>query len=191
VGAGIAGLSGQLLGRDLADDPRVVGVGLRVQHVGAGGADPWYDQVAPLQWLAVVAVALVAQGAGAGLPTEVVQLVAGRRQLGEPDHAPVGRGGRVGVDHGHGVPGPAGRVVGGHVRQPLRRGGDRLAGASVKRRIGPLGRDLPPMYGRAFLSSDSVALPSCPISCSPRAWVSSSPGSTPPTRNTGTKASRG
>src|SRR4029450_1400004 len=71
VGAGVAGLGGQLLGLDGADHLGVARVGLGVQHIGAGGADAGDDQVAALQGLAVVAVAGVAQGGRAGVPAEV------------------------------------------------------------------------------------------------------------------------
>src|SRR4029450_8224121 len=53
--------------------PAPVGrVGLGVQHGVARGADAGDDQIPALQRLAVVAVALVAEGAGAGVPAEVV-----------------------------------------------------------------------------------------------------------------------
>src|SRR5215216_2917727 len=89
VGPGVAGLGGQLLGGDLADHGGVARVGLGVQHIDPRRADAGDDQVAALQRLAVVAVAVVAQGAGAGVPAEVVQLVPGRRQLTPADHPAV------------------------------------------------------------------------------------------------------
>jgi hypothetical protein len=140
VGPGVAGLAGQLVGLDGPDHLGAAQVRRGVHHVDARGAQAGDDEVAALQRLAVVAVALVTERAGAGIPAEVVQLVAGGRQLRPADHhlAVVG-GGRVGVDRRHGVPGLAGRVVGGHVRQPLRWRGDSVGRAAVEGRIRGLG----------------------------------------------------
>jgi hypothetical protein len=81
----VAGLGGQLLGLDLADDAGIAGVGLGIQHIDPRGADPWDDQVEALQRCAVAAMTLVAQGAGTGAPAEVVQLVACGGQLAPAD----------------------------------------------------------------------------------------------------------
>jgi hypothetical protein len=80
VGTGVAGLGGQLLSLDGPDQLGLAGVGLGVQHIDARGPQPGDDQIAPLQRLAVVAVAGMAQRRGAGVPAEVVQLVTGRGQ---------------------------------------------------------------------------------------------------------------
>ena len=59
-----------------ANEVRLAGIGLGVEDVGARGADPGHDQVAALER---PLVALVAERARAGVPAEVVELVAGGR----------------------------------------------------------------------------------------------------------------
>ncbi len=129
VRARVAGLLGELLGLDRPDDVRLAGIGLGVEDVGARRADPRHDQVAALEH---PLVALVAERARAGVPAEVMELVAGGRQLGPADHVSVG--GRVGVavDHGHRVALLAGRVVGRDVSEALRRRRDRGSGRAVE-----------------------------------------------------------
>ena len=159
VGAGVAGLGRQLVGLDGPDDLGAAGVGLGVHDVGPRGAQARDDQVAALQGLAVVAVTGVAQGGRTGVPAEVVELVAGGRQLAPAHHLAVGVRGRVAVDHGHGVLGLARAVVGGHIGQALGRGRDGLARAPIERRISGVGHGhLPP----ACASGDSKPAQSAP-----------------------------
>ena len=83
-------------------------VGLGVDDVDAGGAETGHDQVAPLD----VRVRRVrAEHRGAGVPAEVVQLVAGVGHLDFADELAVGARGGVDVDDGDGVgPVVAGRI---------------------------------------------------------------------------------
>ncbi len=138
VRAGVAGLGGELLGLDGADDLRLPRVGLGVEHVGARRPDARHDQVTALE-RAVVGVALVAERAGAGVPPEVVQLVARGRQLRPADHLAVGGRAGVAVDHGHGVALRAGRVERRDVGELLGRRGDGGGGRPIERGVHNLG----------------------------------------------------
>jgi hypothetical protein len=130
VRPGVAGLGRQLLGGDLPHHCGLAGVGLGVQHIGPRRPEPRDDQIAALQGLATVAVALVTQGAGAGVPAEVVELVAGRGQLGPAHDLAVAVRGLLDIDHRHGVVGLAGPVVGGHIGQPS--GGAAIASPGLR-----------------------------------------------------------
>src|SRR6266498_2993731 len=174
VGPGIAGLAGQLLGLDGADHLRVARVGLGVQHVGPRGADAGDDQVAPLQRGPVVAVALVAQCAGAGVPAEVVQLVAGGRQLAPADHPAELRRGHVTVDHRNGILHLARRVERGHICQPLRRRGNRVSRGAVKRGIQHLGHMLAPVIREPCRSLSTRETAYAPDGCGIRPNCASS-----------------
>jgi hypothetical protein len=133
VRPGVAGPLAELVGLEHLDDLRGRRVVLDVQHVQPGGPQPGDDQVLPA---AVVVPAARAERAGAGVPAEVVQLVAEIGQLGEADHGAVAGRGRVDVDHGDRVRlvGRAGE--GGHVRELLGRRGRRVPGRAVERRVG-------------------------------------------------------
>ena len=81
------GLLLDLLGLDHVLDPRCARVG-HVEQVDAGGTEPGHDQGVALQ--------LGMAGRRAGVPTEVVQLVAGVGHVGPPDDLAVARG--LGID---------------------------------------------------------------------------------------------
>ena len=66
-------------------------------------------------------MALMAQRARTRIPAEMVQLVAGGRQLRPPNHLAVPGRPLVAVDHGHRVTLHAGRIERRHIGQPLRR----------------------------------------------------------------------
>ena len=106
--------------------PRRVGLG--VDDVDARGAEAGHDQVAPLD-MRVRRVR--AEHRGAGVPAEVMQLVAGVGHLDFPDELAVGARGGIDVDDGDGVgPVVAGRVdahdvgqcLGGRLHRRARRG---------------------------------------------------------------------
>jgi hypothetical protein len=93
VRGGIAGAPGERLGLDDLHDLRLARIRLRVEDVDARGIDPRHDQIPPLH----VRVRRVgAQARAAGVPAEMVQLVAGDRHPGLADQAAVAL--RVGVD---------------------------------------------------------------------------------------------
>ena len=87
VPVGVAGLRRHLLRLDRLDDLGLGRVGLGVDDVDARGAEAGHDQVAPLD----VRVRRVrAEHRGAGVPAEVVQLVAGVGHLDLADELAVG-----------------------------------------------------------------------------------------------------
>src|SRR5204862_91840 len=82
-------------------------------------AEARHDQVTALER---ALVALVAEGARARVPAEVVELVARGRQLRPADDPAVGRRAGIAVDHGHGVALPSGRIERRDVGELLWRG---------------------------------------------------------------------
>jgi hypothetical protein len=107
-----------LLRLDHLHQARAAGVRLGVHDVEPGRAQPGEDQVAALD----VGMGRVrAQGRAAGVPAEMMQLIAGVRQLHPPDHLPVGRGTGIHIHHRQGVGPPVRvRVHRRHVGQALR-----------------------------------------------------------------------
>src|SRR6185503_2006468 len=101
-------------GLDRADDLRLPRIRLRVEHVRARGPDAEHDQVTALEWM-VVPMPLVAQRARAGIPSEVVQLIACGGKLRPSDDLAVAGRLDVAVDDGHGVALRARRIVGRNV----------------------------------------------------------------------------
>ena len=93
VGRAVAGLVGQLIALDHLDDLRAARIRLRIEDVDARGVDPRHHQVAPLD---VRMRRVRAQARAAGVPAEVVQLIAGIRHVDLVDELAVVR--RVGVD---------------------------------------------------------------------------------------------
>src|SRR5262249_42653750 len=89
VRTAIAGLARQLVGLDHLDQPWLAWIRLRVQHVDARGAQSGHEQVAPLD---VRVWGVRAEGRAAGVPAEVVQLVADVRHGRAPDDLTVARG---------------------------------------------------------------------------------------------------
>jgi hypothetical protein len=89
-------------------------------------------------------MALVAERAGTGVPPEVVQFIACRRQISPADDLPVrGRLG-VAVDHGHRIALAAGRIERCDVGQVLGRSRDRGGRRAIERGVSTLGhRNLP------------------------------------------------
>jgi hypothetical protein len=151
VRAGVAGLRGQLLRLDRAHEPRAARIVLRVEDERARRAQSGDDEVAPLEVTVVVlAMALVAEGARARVPAEVVYLVAGGREVGPADDLPVRAGLGIAVDDGHGVRPLACWVERGDVRQLLRRRRDRVGRRAVEGRVGH--RDLPSGRGGVLRS---------------------------------------
>jgi len=115
-------------------------VGLGVVDVDARAAKPGQQQEAALQAVLAHVVALVHQGAGAGVPPEVVQLVPAGGQLGPADDLRVVRRRLVDVDDAEGVGLLTGAVERDNVGQLLGRRRDRLCGAAVERRVHRRGR---------------------------------------------------
>jgi len=76
-GPRVSGLGGEFVGLNRVRQHRVSRVGFGVEDICVRRPDTGDDEVAPLHGMAVVA--LVAQGARAGIPAEVVQFVACRR----------------------------------------------------------------------------------------------------------------
>src|SRR5882757_4096064 len=139
VRAGVAGLAAQLVGGDCPDELGLGRVRLGVVDVDVRAAQPGQQQVAALQAVCAVVVSLVHECAGAGIPTEMVQLVALGGQVGPADDLAVARRARVDIQHGQRIrllPGP---VEGDHVGELLGRGRGCITGAAVERRIGVWG----------------------------------------------------
>ena len=87
VRARVAGLLGDLLRLDHLDDLRVARVGLGVEDVDARGAQARHDEVAPLD---VRMRRVRAEARRAGVPAEMVQLVAGIRHRDAADDLRIG-----------------------------------------------------------------------------------------------------
>ena len=101
VRARVAGLFGDLLRLDHLDDLRVPRIGLGVEDVDARRAQPRHDQIAPLD----MRMRRVRAEAGrAGVPAEMMQLVAGVRHR-DACRRSANRSllCRIDVDHGDGV----------------------------------------------------------------------------------------
>ena len=106
-------------------------------------------------------MALVTERAGAGIPPEVVQLVASGRQLGPANHVTVGGRAGVAVDHGHRVALRAGRVERRYVREPFRRRRDGGSRRPVKRGVRTLRhRNLPSIGSPGRLDPNAPHPPS-------------------------------
>ena len=95
VRARIAGLLGDLLRLDHLDDLRIARVGLGVEDVDARGAQARHHQIAPLD---MRVRHLRAQARRAGVPAEVVELVAGIQRRDVADNLRIGRRCRIDVD---------------------------------------------------------------------------------------------
>ena len=129
----VAGLVGDLLGLDHLDDLGLLGVRLGIEDMDARGAQARHHQVAPLR----VRVRCVgAQARGAGVPAEVVQLVALVGHLHVADDLGVGLRLGIDVDHGDRVGFLAVGIEGRDVGERLGRGLHRHAWRGVKARIG-------------------------------------------------------
>ena len=118
IRARVSRFGGKLTGLDRAGHHRMARVGLGVEHIRRRRTDTGDEQISPLK---MADVPLVTQRARARAPAEVVQFVAGRRQLGPADHAAVRRGGRLAVDHGERVFRPTRRVERSYVGELLGR----------------------------------------------------------------------
>ena len=156
VRARVAGLGGQLLRLDHLDDLRGARIGLGVEDVDARGAQSRHDEVAPLH----MRVRHVRAEAGrAGVPAEMVQLVARVRHRHGVEDASVARRRRVDIHHRDRVRPLAVRIEGGDVGDGLRRGLRRHARRGIEARIGsPGGHVSPPVTLRVFaLLHGSVA----------------------------------
>ncbi len=96
VGARVAGLRRELVGLDRLHDLRRARVVLHVEHVDARRLEAWHDEVAALD---VRPRRRRAQCGAARVPAEVMQLVAGRRELDGRDDLAVGVRAALEVDH--------------------------------------------------------------------------------------------
>ena len=133
VKAGVARTLGDVLGFDDFDDARVAGIGLGVDDVHPRGAESRDQEVAALD----VRVRRVgAEGGAAGVPAEVVELVAGVGHLHAADDLGVRGGAGVDVDDAESV-GAAleGGVEGGEEGEPLRWRLHCEAGGGIEGRI--------------------------------------------------------
>jgi hypothetical protein len=128
----VVGPLAELLGAQRLDQPGLGLVGLGVEHVQPGGPQARHDQVAPV---AVLVVPGRAERAGAGIPAEVVQLVAHAGQLGEPDDLGVRRRVGVHVHHGERVGLVSGAGERREIGQLLGRGGGGFRRRAVERRV--------------------------------------------------------
>ena len=95
VRAGVAGLLGDLLRLDGLDELGIARVGLGVEDVDARGAQARHHQIAPLH---VRMRHLRTQARRAGVPAEMVELVAGIRHRHRADDLGIGRRLRIDVD---------------------------------------------------------------------------------------------
>ena len=93
VRRGVARSLRQRLRLDHLDDPRLPRIGLRVEDVNARRVDARHDQIPPLH---VRMRRVRAQAGTAGVPAEVMQLVAGVRHVGLADETAVAV--RLGID---------------------------------------------------------------------------------------------
>ena len=93
VRRGIAGVPGERLSLDRLDDPRLPGVGLRVEDVDARRVDTRHHEITSLH---VRMRRVRAQAGAAGVPSEVVQFITGMRHLGLADETAVRL--RAGID---------------------------------------------------------------------------------------------
>src|SRR5207302_2974959 len=116
VRTGVAGLGGQLLGLDRANELWAPRVGLGIEHICTRRAQARNDQIATLEHTLMT---LMTQRAGAGIPAKVMQLIARCRQLRPADHLAVGRRLGVAVDHRHGVALRAGGIERRYIRELL------------------------------------------------------------------------
>jgi hypothetical protein len=124
---------------------RFARIGLRIEHIGVRGAQARHEQV-PAFEPAVVRVSLVAQGARASVPAEVVELVPGGWKLRPADDLPVARRVSVAVNHGDRVALPAVGVERRDVGKLLGRCGDRRGGRAIERGIDTLRHGKPSSY---------------------------------------------
>jgi hypothetical protein len=97
VRPGVAGPLAEFLGTEHLDDLRCGRALFGIEDVEPRRADAGDDEVPAV---AVIVAAAGAQSAGAGVPAEVVQLVAEVGQFGEAHHRAVVRALRVDVDDG-------------------------------------------------------------------------------------------
>jgi hypothetical protein len=124
------------------------GIGFGVEHVDARGAQARDEQVPAL---AVRVGRPRTERRAAGVPAEMVHLVAEVRKLGERDDRTVPRRARIEVDHcqpvglGAGLAQGATRIERGHVRVLLRRRFDRQPRRGIERRIRAECHGEPPM----------------------------------------------
>jgi len=97
VRAAVAGLAGDLVGLDHLHEAGRARVVLDVEDVDARGAQTGHQQMAALD---VRMRRPGAEGGRAGVPAEVVQLVADARHLDPADELPVRRRALLEVEHG-------------------------------------------------------------------------------------------
>ena len=128
VRAGVAGLLGELGGLDRLVQRGRSRIGGGIEDVDVRRADARDQQEATREVGHVVA--LVHQRAAAGVPTEVVELVAEGRRVRPTDDLAVAVGARVDVEHRQRVGLIAVAVEGDHIGEPL--GGAAAASRGVR-----------------------------------------------------------
>ena len=134
---GVAGLVGHLARLDHLHDLGFLGIGLGVEDVDARGPQARHHQVAPFD----VSVRRVGtQTRRAGVPAEVMQLVARVRHDSGADDGRIGLGFGIDIDHGDRIGRLAIRIEGRHVGQRFRRRLHRHARGGVETGIRCPGR---------------------------------------------------
>jgi hypothetical protein len=159
----VSSTSGKLLAIDHLHDGRLPGIGLGVQHVDAGRVDAAGDEIPPLH---VGMRRVRAQARAAGVPAEVMELVADVRHVGLPDQAAVARRLRVEVEDPHRVGlALAGRVDERDVAKRFRLGLHRHPSGRIERGIWRQERHgAPPISVMARLGSPEYPSRSSPPS---------------------------
>ena len=157
VRARIAGALGHLLRLDHPYDLRVLGVGLGVQDMDARRAEARHHQIAPLH-MGMRRVGT--QARRAGVPAEVMQLVAEFAHRRRADDRRVGCRVWVDIDHGQGIRRFPVGIKGRHVSERFGRRFHRHAGRGIKARIGLPGRHEASPHGLANVQGRCALEPS-------------------------------
>jgi hypothetical protein len=100
VGRRVTGPGRYLFRLDDFDDLQILRIGLGIEDVDAGGIDAGNNQVAAL---GVRVRGIGTETGAAGVPAEVMELVAGLAHIDTTDDLAVAGGARVDVHHAHGV----------------------------------------------------------------------------------------
>ena len=137
VRPGVAGPGRHLLGVDRPDQCRLPRIGLRIEDVDVRRPQARRDEVPAFD---VRMGRIRAEARAAGVPSEVMQLVARARHGHPADDLRIGRRLRVDVDHRQPVRALALGIELGHVGVPLGRGLRRQARGGIECRVGCPGR---------------------------------------------------
>ena len=156
VGPRVAGLLGNLFGLDHLHDLRLARIGLGVENVNARGAQARHHQIAPFD---MRMRRIRTQTGGAGIPAEMVQLVAHARHFHVAENFRIAVGAGVDVDDSDGVRLLPGRIERGHIGEFFRRCLHGHARGWIKARIGFPSHDVLP--SALHSTAPSLALLAC------------------------------